>query len=330
MTPEQQQQIAWARLFLAPSSPAVALSVTGDEADDELEAQAQAFDQLSLMARSMAAGLTYGRGPNGPSVNGAPLPEPWENLSQYLDRAVGGDWHASGFNLGDPSTWGPEVQKLGHALTIVSNAFGLDAGQYVYLLSAVSGDASPHVLVEALKADWTRLQSSGALAQSVQNGDWKTAWNLATSDGAHLAELAHVWSPDAPPDADGHQPAHGGGSLASALGIPAPHHAPPKPKPKGKPVTLLALDASGRPSVGATIALAATPKTPANAAAIQRLAAASTGTHVSTALGLTPPPPTTNNPKGGRTILGIPVVDVGVGAVALAGAGLLARRMGWL
>jgi hypothetical protein len=48
------------------------------------------------------------------------------------------------------------------------------------------------------------------------------------------------------------------------------------------------------------------------------------------AVGLAPPPPTPHNPQGGRTIFGIPVLDVGIGAVVLtAGAAVVAHVKGW-
>ena len=86
--------------------------------------------------------------------------------------------------------------------------------------------------------------------------------------------------------------------------------------------------------LGAKIALAAYatgPNTAADSAAIERLGqTAGLVTVARTAVGLAPPPPSSSNPTAGRTILGIPVVDVGVGAAALGALGYLASRMGWL
>ena len=81
--------------------------------------------------------------------------------------------------------------------------------------------------------------------------------------------------------------------------------------------------------LGAKIALAGyanSPNTAADNAAIARLATASGLTQVKTAVGLTPPPPSSTNPTAGRTIFGVPVVDVAVGGVVIGALGYLASR----
>jgi hypothetical protein len=86
-------------------------------------------------------------------------------------------------------------------------------------------------------------------------------------------------------------------------------------------------------NMGAKIALAGyanSPNTAADDAAIQRLATASGLEQAKVAVGLAPPPPSSTNPQAGRTILGVPVVDVGVGAAVVGVLGYLAMRAGWL
>ena len=45
--------------------------------------------------------------------------------------------------------------------------------------------------------------------------------------------------------------------------------------------------------------------------------------------GVKAPPPTAANPTAGRTILGLPALDVGMGAVALVGLGIIAKVRHW-
>ena len=49
-----------------------------------------------------------------------------------------------------------------------------------------------------------------------------------------------------------------------------------------------------------------------------------------TAAGIKAPPPTPANPSGGKTFLGIPVVDAFIGAAALAGIAIVAKVEGYL
>ena len=49
-----------------------------------------------------------------------------------------------------------------------------------------------------------------------------------------------------------------------------------------------------------------------------------------TATGIKAPPPTPANPSGGKTFLGIPVVDAFIGAAALAGIAIVAKVEGYL
>ena len=95
--------------------------------------------------------------------------------------------------------------------------------------------------------------------------------------------------------------------------------------------TILAIGPGAPGSIqGAKIALAAYANS-GDQAAIARLGQEAGLIGVTkVAVGLASPPPSSSNPTAGRTILGIPVVDVGVGAAVVGAAAYLASRMGWL
>jgi hypothetical protein len=64
----------------------------------------------------------------------------------------------------------------------------------------------------------------------------------------------------------------------------------------------------------------------ANSAAMARLSAAYNYNAPHSVVGLAPGKITTQNPTGGRTIFGLPVVDVGIGAIGLAALAFLAKK----
>jgi len=162
-------------------------------------------DPLDLSAANSAfdAGPVETGWPDTPHA--PPPPIKGEAIDGYLDRVlVGASWGKSGFNLDDPSTWSAALKGLANALSIVASAFGLvGAGQFVYLLDAASGDASPQTLANALKADWDNFQNAEALATAVKNGDWETVWNAVTSSGKDLTGLLSAWNGGPAPDVNG-------------------------------------------------------------------------------------------------------------------------------
>lgn len=92
-------------------------------------------------------------------------------------------------------------------------------------------------------------------------------------------------------------------------------------------VSILPMGAPGSASAKQAISDAVARGAGGNQAALQRLAQAYNGP--ASLVGLAPPKPTPANPTAARTILGVPVVDAVIGAVAVAGAAFLAKRAHW-
>lgn len=157
------------------------------------------------VGKILAAGITYGSGPQGISTGEAPLPYEGESLDSYLDRVIGGDWRpGGGFNLTQPSTWGQAFSGASKALSDLGAAFGIaGVGQFVYLLSALGGNASPSALASAFKTDYASFSDAGDLAKAVSSGDWGSAWSVVTGDAQNLADLVNAFSPSPAPDEQG-------------------------------------------------------------------------------------------------------------------------------
>ena len=248
-------------------------------------------------ADSGASVTTFGVGGGSASVQGAPLPLAGEAFDAYMRRAMNNPaWKpgSGGFNLGAPGTWAPALQDAANALQIVAAAFGLaGASQLVYTLHAVAGHGSPSELESALKSDWQNFQMSGGLAQAVETGDWKKAWDVVTTNGKELGELQHAFSPGAAPDASGRL------TIKQPTGV------------KAMAIKLIPIQTSLIQEVAHQAA--AQGQTPA-----QFLRSAP-------AVGLAPPPITPKNPQGGRTFMGVPLVDLAAAGAVLGGLGYVFR-----
>ncbi len=167
------------------------------------------------------------------------------------------------------------------------------------------------------------VEDPPSLLFAIQSGDWQKAWNEATNYGSDVSGITAAWGAAPPPDVTGKPSATVASVLKAVASAPhrfvlkmvAPQAAPAKGKPMGGPRIVLTLPAN---------ATAAT-----NAALAQALASEGVG-QAATALAMRSPAPTPANPQGGRTLFGVPVVDVGVGAVAVVGLAWLAKAKHWL
>jgi len=243
-----------------------------------------------------------------------------KNDSVTWSQAKDGSWsyhHTwGGFDLGRT------LDGIADAVSIVAASFGVvGAGQLVYALHALAGHGSPDELAASLKADYNNLQMSGALAGAVQNGDWGKVWNQAMASGMNLANLQNAFSPTPAPDSHGNLTVPPSSSAPHTSLIPAGYV---QPKPKAKPMpNLMPIRAGSMPASVKALVLKGEP---VGSPAYQQLEAVPVTGQVAMAVGLAPPPPTKANPTAGRTILGVPVVDVGIGAVVLGGLGFLFRH----
>lgn len=252
-----------------------------------------------------------------------------------------------GFDLGRT------LNEIGSSLAVVAalSGFFVFVANFIHIAQAILNHEPISQLGAALKSDYDMLANRVALSESVmgyvedppsllfavQNGDWAKSWNQATNFGKDLSGITAAWAPGPAPDVNG------------KFTITAPKAAPPTFKltaPSALTTAIEQNDATasqklqsllkGTPPMAGFNLVLVQPKPGETAAQAQAQSLALTAAmnaiktqSPAELAGVKAPVPTASNPQGGRTILGLPALDVGMGAVAAIGLGIVAKVKGW-
>lgn len=248
-------------------------------------------------------------------------------------------------------TWGGvDIGRTLESIAGTLSTFAIATGWApVGLLIQVGLAAAEHQplsnLGQALKNDYETIAKELDLETQTmglifgEEGDvsaWEHEWDLATQYGQDLEGIEAAWSPAPPPGRDGN-------ILTATTTLKAPA-APAAPSALSSAIAQNDATASAKLqnllSKGNTMAgfdlVLVQPKAGETAAQAtaqsQALTAAMNAVKTQSAAqlaGAKAVTPTAANPQGGRTILGLPALDVGIGAVAAVGLAIVAKVKHW-